>query len=121
MGAGVDRCTDFGQMRLHGLGIAPRHDQARALAFGWADRSKYVCRFGALIVGRSRSGSALGPTAGDLVLLADPGFVLPPQFYLGSRWEAFADILQFGRKSFLKSSRASSFCAWWRGRAEIFR
>ena len=112
MGAGIDRRADLVQMRLHGVGIAPGHDQARALALGWADSSKYVGRFGPLIVGRSRSCSALGPAASDLVLLAYPGFVLPPQLYLGAQRQASADILQFGRKTFLKSSRASSFCAW---------
>ena len=112
MGSGIDRRADLGQMRLHGVGIAPGHDQARALALCRADRSEDIRPFGALIVGRPRSGSALGPAAGDLVLLADSGFVLPPQLYLGSGREAFADILQLGRKSFLKSSMASSFCAW---------
>ena len=42
----------------------------------------------------------------------DAGLVLPPQFYLGSGGEAFADLVQFGRKSFfLKSSMARPFCA----------
>ena len=76
---------------------------------------------GALVVGSGRPRSTLGPAAGDGVLLPDAGFILPPQLYLGSGREPLADLVQFGRKVFLKASIASSFCAKWRGRAEILR
>ena len=39
-GVGVrrHRGADLGEMRLHGLGVAERHDEAGALALGRADR-----------------------------------------------------------------------------------
>jgi len=37
VGTDVDLGTDLGKMRIHGLGIAPRHHQAGPLAPGRAD------------------------------------------------------------------------------------
>ena len=111
MGAGIDGFTDLGEMQVHRRGVAPRHDQPRTLAFGGADSAEDVGPFGALVVRRAGSGSALGPAVRDLVFLTYPRFILPPQLYLCSGREALADIRQLGRKSFLKSSMASSFWA----------
>src|SRR3954465_14560413 len=56
-------------------------------------------------------GSPPGPATRDLVLLADPGLVLPPQFYRSAVREARPDRFQGGGESFLKSSNASGFWA----------
>ena len=72
---------DLGQMLCHGAGIAPRHDESRRLAELWADRAEDVGRSRALIVWCRRPRSTLGPAACDLVLLANAGFVLEPDFY----------------------------------------
>ena len=79
---------------------AERHDQPGALAFGGTDGAKDVGPFGALVVGCSGPGSAPGPAAGDLVLLAHPGFILPPQLYLGAGREARPDLRQLGGEVF---------------------
>jgi hypothetical protein len=93
------------------VGVAVGHDQAGALAFGRADCAEDVGPFRTLVVCSPRAGAASGPSAGDLVFLADTGFVLPPEFYLDAGRERGADLFQFGREAFLKSSIARSFWA----------
>lgn len=111
MGSGIDHGADLVQMCSHRVGVAVWHDQAGALALGRADRPEDVGPPGALVVGGPRPGSAPRPSPGDPVLLADAGFVLPPQFYLNAGRERGTDLVQFGRKFFLKSAIASSFWA----------
>ncbi len=111
MGTGIDHGADLDQVRFHGVGVAPGHDQASALALGRANRAEDVGPFGALVVCGPRPGAASGPSAGGLVFLADTGFILPPQFYLDAGRERGADLVQFGREAFLKSSIARSFWA----------
>ena len=67
---------DLGQMQGHGVGIAAWQDQAGAFTFSGTDGTKDIGRTGALILWRGGPGAALGPAAGDLVLLADPGLIL---------------------------------------------
>jgi len=107
--ARIDREADLLQVLGHGLGVAPGHDEAGAFALGRADRAEDVGPFGSLIVGRSRASSAPRPAAGDPVLLADSGLVLPPELYGGAGRELGLDLVQSGRESFLKSSSAASF------------
>ena len=82
VGTGRDDLGDLREVQVHRLSIAGRQDQSRALALLWADRAEDVGGGGALITGRARTGAALGPAAGDLVLLADTSLVLEPDFYL---------------------------------------
>ena len=100
MGAGIDGRADLGQVGGHRRGVAPGHDQPGALALLRTDRAEDVRPFGALVMRGARPRAAFRPAAGDGVLLPDARFVLPPQLYLGSGREAFADRVQFGRKSF---------------------
>ena len=79
MCARIDGRADLGEMGGHRRNIAPGHDQRGALALLGADRAEDVCPFGPLVMGRARSSSTLGPSAGDGVLLPDAGFILPPQ------------------------------------------
>ena len=111
MGAGSDMRRDLLQVLGHGAGVAPGHDEPGGLAFLWADRSEDVGPFGALIVRRRRACAAPRPAAGDLVLLADARFVLPPDLYLDTGGEACLDPCQLGRETFLKAATAVSFCA----------
>lgn len=111
MCAGIDRGADLCEVDVHRFGIAPRHDQADGLAFGRADRPEQIGPFGALIVWRTGPRAASGPAARDFVLLADPGFVLEPDFDLHARIELGPDRLQLGGEVFLKASTANSFCA----------
>jgi hypothetical protein len=109
MRAGIDGGGDFRQMSIHRLGIAPRQDQTDALALLRTDRAEDIGPFCALIVRRTWSCSAPGPAARDLVLLADAGFVLEPEFDLYARFETLADRFDLGREVFLKASTANSF------------
>jgi hypothetical protein len=106
-------------MALHGLGIAAEQDEAGANAASGTDGTEDIGRLGALIAGRPGPGSPLRPAPRDLVLLADPGFILPPKLYLGAGRKLCSDRCQFGGETFLKSSRTGSFCARCCRRAEI--
>ena len=101
---------DFGQVQVHGFGVTPGQDEGSARRC-WADCAEYISRGGSLISGKRSTRSALGPTAGDLVLLADARLVGEPGV---PRWcwsDAFAaDLFQALGKTFLKSSIAPS--AW---------
>jgi hypothetical protein len=78
--ARIDREADLPEVLGHGLGVAPGHHEAGALALGRADRAEDGGPLGSLIMRRARAGAALRPAPGDPVLLADPGLVLPPEF-----------------------------------------
>ena len=112
MGSRCDRLGDFGQMQVHRLGIAGRHDQGGSLSLLRADGTEDVGRCGSLIPRSARASAALGPAAGDLVLLADTSLVLEPNFYLTDVDRFFArDLIQARWELFLKSSMAPSACA----------
>jgi hypothetical protein len=78
--AGRDGLRDLGQVQVHRLDVAGRQDEGCAFALLRADRAEDVGRGGALVARRARARAALGPAAGDLVLLADPRLVLEPDF-----------------------------------------
>ena len=103
---------DFGQVQVHGLRVASGHDEGCALAVLGADRAEDISRGGSLIRGRARTRAALGPTAGDLVLLADARLVGEPDLY-GAGLDALLapDLFQARGKAFLKSSIAPSACS----------
>ena len=107
----LDGLGDLREVQVHRLGVAGRQDQGRALAQLWTDRTENVGGRGALIAGRAWPGATLGPTAGNFVLLADPGFVGEPDFYALARARADCDLRQAGGERFLKATAASGFCA----------
>ena len=112
MGSRCDGVGNFRQMQVHRLGIAGRQDQGDSLSLLRADGSEDVGRGGALIPRSARASAALGPPAGDLVLLADTSLVLEPNFYLADVDRLFArDFIQARWELFLKSSMAPSACA----------
>lgn len=110
MGAGGDGPGDLDQVQAHALGGAARQNQAGALGLFRADGAVDVGRSGAPVLQGDGPGAALGPAPGDLVLLADPGLVLPPQLDLGPGRQPVPDRLELRREAFLKSSIAVS--AW---------
>ena len=103
---------DLGEMQAHRLGVAVRQDQRRPFAVLGADCAEDIGRRGTLIMRCAGTAATLGPTTGDLVLLADPGFVGEPDFYIG-RCDVLrrGDFFQAGGETFLKSSIAPSACA----------
>ena len=121
MGSGCDGGGDFTEVEGHGSGVAFGQDQGRADAPGRTDGAEDIGRAGALVSGCRGARSALRPAPGDLVLLADPGFVLEPDLYRCCWWEAIADFRHAGGEVFLNAIIASGSCAWWRGRAVSLR
>lgn len=107
-----DGLCDLGQMQVHRLGVAGWQDQGRCLALLRADGAEDVGGSGTLIAGCTGAGAALGPTAGDLVLLADTGLVLEPDFYLVAiDCLLLRDGIQARGEAFLKSSITPAACA----------
>src|SRR6202167_5723553 len=102
---------DFGQMQRHGGGGASGQNERGALALGRADGAEDVGRAGALIARCRRPRAATGPSAGDLVLLSDPGFVLKPDLYGLAGSLARRDLRQVLGEVFLKAVAASSSLA----------
>src|SRR6266481_848659 len=95
------------------LGVAGRHDQGCTLALLRADCTEDVGGSGPLVPRCAWTGAALGPAAGDLVLLADAGLVGEPDFYRVAVKRLLArNCLQARGEVFLKSSIAPSACAW---------
>src|SRR3954469_25202795 len=86
------------QMQAHGLRVASGQHQGCALALLRADRSEDVDRTRPLIMRGPGPGAPSGPAARDLVLLAHPRLVLPPQFYGSAVREARPDRFQGGRE-----------------------
>ena len=109
---------DLGEMQAHRLGVAVRQDQRCPFAVLGADCAEDVGRRGTLIMRCAGTAATLGPTTGDLVLLADPvdrlrrSTVGEPDFYIG-RCDVLrrGDFFQAGGETFLKSSTAPSACA----------
>src|SRR5215831_13296420 len=108
-----DGCGDLGEVQVHRLGVAGRHDQGCTLALLRADCTVDVGGSGPLVPRCAWTGAALGPAAGDLVLLADAGLVSEPDFYRVAVKRLLArNCLQARGEVFLKSSIAPSACAW---------
>lgn len=112
MGSWCDRLGDFGQMQVHRFGVAGGQDQSRALALLRADCTEDIGRCGSLILRSARASAALGPPAGDLVLLTNARFIREPNLYFLNIDCLFArDFIQARWELFLKSSMAPSACA----------
>ena len=112
VGSWCDCLGDFREVQVHRLGVADGQDQSYALSLLRADGAEDIGRCGSLIPRSARASAALGPPAGDLVLLADTSLVLEPNFYLADVDRFFArDFIQARWELFLKSSIAPSACA----------
>ena len=112
VGSWCDCLGDFREVQVHRLGVADGQDQSYALFLLRADGAEDIGRCGSLIPRSARASAALGPPAGDLVLLADTSLVLEPNFYLADVDRFFArDFIQARWELFLKSSMAPSACA----------
>ena len=100
------RC-DFGEVEVHRLRVAAWHDKRRALAVLGTNRAEDIGGGGSLIFGSVWTRAALGPTPGDLVLLADARLVGEPDLYRAGLDALFApERFQARGKAFLKSSIA---------------
>ena len=89
-------------------------------AFG-TDRAEQIGRLGAQVVERSRSGATSRPAPGARVFLAEPHFILKPDFYRPLLGELRRDRADTFGKVFLNPSIWAGSCPRWRGRAEMCR
>ena len=105
--AGRDFGRDFGKVQGHRPGVAAGQDQCRALAVMRADGSEDIGGSRALIVRGTGTCPTPGPAPRDFVLLADPGLIGKPEFYVVDVVALLArDLRQAGWESFLKASIA---------------
>src|SRR5438876_10378015 len=108
-------------MQTHRGSVAARQDEAGGGPLAWADGAEDVGRAGALIVRRQGSRPPPCPAACDLVLLADPGFVLEPHLYRLAGRVALGDLGEALGEIFLNTASAAASWAWCRGRADSLR
>ncbi len=80
--SGIDHFFYFNQMLVHGFDIDRRQDQASANATGRANRAEKIGPVEAPVAPRARTAPTPGPDAGERALLADPCFILEPDFDL---------------------------------------
>lgn len=71
--------ADLGQVQGHCRGVGLGQDQGRGGATARADGAEQVGPAMALVAGRAWPAALGGPHPGQGPLLADPGFVLPPE------------------------------------------
>jgi hypothetical protein len=69
-------------MEVHGAGVATGQHEAGAFAEAGADYPEDVGRSSAFIPWRPRLSATPRPTAGDLILLADPSLIGEPNLYI---------------------------------------
>lgn len=80
MGTRGNGLADSVQMQVHHAGIGFGHDNCSACRSAWAGGAEEIGRVVALIARRARPGSAFRPNARQGTLLADPCFILEPDF-----------------------------------------
>lgn len=112
MGIGRDLAGDFGQVQAHGLGADLLHGQGCGAATGGgADRSEQPGGAMAAVPWRRWAAASLGPDIGQRALLADPGFILEPDFERLATCRVREGVRDQGSEVFLNASCASaSFC-----------
>lgn len=108
MGSRRHRSGDLGQMQSHGGGIAARQNKAGGDALSRANGPEDVGRARPLIVRRRGARPALRPSAGDLVLLSDPGLVLEPDFYRLACRVPLGDVVEAGGEVFLNAASVAA-------------
>ncbi len=108
MSAFGDRAADLVEMKLHGVGVGEGERERGAGPAGGADGTEEIGILVALVGWLARAGAAPGPLTDYAVLLADPGFVLEPNFYRLCLREACEVRRQRAREVFLNSSTVSA-------------
>jgi len=121
MCAGTDLTTDLGEMQRQRFAVGDRKNKGRGGPALRTSGAEDVGPFIALVARSARARSALCPNAGQRALLADPRFVLEPDFD-GLVPGAIRELRCHRRgEVFLNASWASSSLSGWRGRTESRR
>ena len=108
--APLDGPTDLFEVQLHGVGICIGKSQSSARSSGGTDGTEQIHVLIALIGRLAWSRSALRPLPDDAVLLADAGFVLPPDLDLFVLGQVPNVSLQRAREVFLYSAITRASC-----------
>ena len=103
-----DVARDFVEVELHHVGVGIGKRQGRSDTPSWADRAEQIGVVVALIGGLSGPRSTPGPLADEAVLLADPGFILEPDFDRRRLGEPCEMSFQRAREVFLNPSTIRS-------------
>jgi len=103
-----DVARDFVEVKLHHVRISIGQRQRRSHASRRADRAEQIGVVIALVGGLYGPRSTPGPLADDAVLLADPGFVLEPDFDRRRLGDSIEMSLQRAREVFLNASTIRS-------------
>ena len=72
--------TDLREMQVHGISVDLGQDEAGTDASRRTYRAKDIGPVVTLIPWRGWAAAEIGPDIAQAALLADPGFVLPPEF-----------------------------------------
>jgi len=110
VGFGGDGGADLLKVLLHGLGVGAGHHQGRPFVEGRANRAKDIGVRVALVGWLARACAFWRPLINLAILLANPRFILEPDF----NGRILRDIFQAFRQRlwevFLKASIASGSC-----------
>jgi hypothetical protein len=108
VGALGDIARDFVEVKLHHVGVGVGQREGRPDAPRGADRAEQIGVVVALVGGLPWPRPAPGPLPNLAVLLADPGFILEPDFDRRRLRQAVEMSLQRAREVFLKASTIRS-------------
>ena len=108
MGAHSNIARDFVEVKLHHVGVGVGQRQRRSDAPGWTDRAEQIGVVVTLVGGLPWPRSASGPLPDKAVLLADPSFILEPDFDRRRLGQPFEMSFQRAWKVFLNASTIRS-------------
>ena len=107
MRAGGNLGAAFGEMLIHRLDVHPRHDDRCTDATCRANRAEDVNRIMAIVAHHRRARSDRCPDIFNRTFLADPGFVLEPDFNRLAGHPGRQNIQAQAREVFLKAACAA--------------
>jgi len=107
VGIGRDGAGYFGEVQAHCRRVAPGQNETGRFSLFGTNGAEEIGRSCALVAWGRWPGSTFCPAPRDLVLLADAGFVLKPDFYPLAARRLARDFCHEGGEFFLKVSMAA--------------
>ena len=103
--------ADFFQMQVHGSRVCVWQNESDPRIASGANSPKDIGTFVTQITGHPWAGTRSGPYSRQSAFLADPRFILEPEFNFFAFGAVGERSFDFGDEVFLKSSsNAGSFC-----------